>query len=95
MGYGALAGIIAVAVSTFLEYQTRVDPYARADPFTGADGIKLQSYFERELAEVRTEIAHIRAAVNACRDAQVENSRWRGGIDARIEECQRLLRELE
>jgi hypothetical protein len=92
MGYGALAGIIAVAISTFLEYQNRTDPYARADAFTGADGIKLQSYFERELTEVRTEIAQIRSAVEACRNTQIENSRWRGGIDARIDECQRLLR---
>ena len=38
MGWGALAGIVAIAVSTVLQYNIATDPQARAKAFTSDDG---------------------------------------------------------
>lgn len=52
--YATLAGAVAVAVVSVIDYKTSRDiandPAARADPFTGADGLSLKNDLQRECA---------------------------------------------
>lgn len=107
MGYGTLAGIIAVSITTVLDYQIRTDPDARPLSFTSVDAKVLDDdirrdctakigELQRQIDEHHDELQDLRLwrreHIEWSNKQLRETERWRGGIDADHGEFHRLLR---